>query len=176
MKRVGIPCALVILSIVGCVSSPVALKGSAPWTGACYLSIDEDTRRIAGGDITDCGLVAPDATTDVRQAVEECARRAVDRAGGFRFGYASFGDDSAYCHVAIRSTDGQIWDFFYDNDVTGQLGKNGNHSTVWLSRCRRVEFRPSTLGRGSFFGTEECSRDEEAEQTYIWAHHVSIPR
>ena len=114
-----------------------------------------------------------DAATQDR--VVACAKDALGRGRAFRFGFSSFSEDSAFCRVAIRTPGGQLWDFYYDNDVTGQLAQNGNHSTVWLSRCADVDFLSNTVRRERFFSTEGCSRDEEAEKKYFWDYHKASP-
>ena len=78
-----------------------------------------------------------------------------------KFGYESFGDDSRFCDVAIRRADGQFISFFVDDDVTGQLGAEGNNLVVWTSRCAQIEFKPGTIGEGSFFDLQDCAEAPE---------------
>ncbi len=93
--------------------------------------------------------------------VESCARKVVAQGKGFVFGYQSFGDDSGYCSVAVKSADGQFWSLYYDFDVTGQFGKDPGNAAIWLSRCQNIEFKPGTIGRGSFFKLDGCSEAKD---------------
>lgn len=149
--------ALLSLSLAGCGSVPPALPQAGSWANQCYVNLDRDVSKIAGPSAIDCGFLPLDASRNNRIATEACAKNAAGNGKPFKFGYGSFGDDSAYCDVAIRGPDGQIISLFYDSDVTGQMGAKGNHSAVWTSRCKAIKFRPGTLGLGSFFEMQECS-------------------
>lgn len=153
--------ALLALSLVGCTSVPPTMSQASSWVNQCYVDLDRDVSEIAGPSAIDCGFLSRQAPRKNRVATEDCAKNAVGIGKPFKFGYSSFGDDSAYCDVAIRRPDGQFISFFYDSDVTGQMGTNGNHSAVWTSRCKAIEFRPGTIGIGSFFEMQECSEAPE---------------
>lgn len=152
---------LLTLLIAGCASTPAPEPQAGSWANQCYVDFERDVSEIAGQSATDCGFLPFRATARDRAATETCAKDAVKSGKPFKFGYGSFGDDSAFCDVAIRRPDGQLVAFFFDSDVTGQMGTNGNHSTVWTSKCSKVEFKPGTIGPGSFFAMQDCTEAPE---------------
>lgn len=149
------------LIIAGCASAPSSGPRPGSWTNRCYGDFERDVAEIAGQSAVDCGFLPLGASARDRAATTACARSAVESGKPFKFGYRSVGDDSAFCDVAIRRQDGQLVAFFFDSDVTGQSGTDGNHSTVWTSRCSGIEFKPGTIGPGSFFAMRDCSEAPE---------------
>lgn len=147
---------LLTLIIAGCASVQAPGPQAGSWANQCYADFERDVSEIAGQSAVDCGFLPFRASARARVATEACAKDAVRSGKPFKFGYGSFGDDSAFCDVAIRRPDGQLIAFFFDADVTGQMGTNGNHSTVWTSKCGKVEFKPGTRGLGSFFAMKDC--------------------
>ncbi len=83
-------------------------------------------------------------------------RRAIEQGRTFKVGYLSAGDDSQYCHSALRMPDKSYVQIFYDFDVTGANETNGSNSALSVSACDRIAYEPSLIGEGSFFKLEEC--------------------
>lgn len=152
---------LMPLILGGCTSVPASVPRAESWTNQCYVAFERDVSEVSGQSATDCGFLSFRPSDKDRAATEACAKNAVQSGKPFKFGYRSFGDDSAFCDVAIRRPDGQLVAFFYDADVTGQMGTNGNNSRVWTSRCKGIEFKPGTIGAGSFFAMQGCVEDPE---------------
>lgn len=152
---------LSVVLIAGCTAVPLQEPPVGSWGGQCYKSLDRDVSELAGLTAIDCGFLRLKATEAERSATQACAKDAVKSNRAFKFGYASFGDDSAFCDIAIRRPDGQMISFFFDADVTGQMGSNGNNSTVWTSLCNKIKFKPGTIGFGSFFDLQKCTEAPE---------------
>jgi hypothetical protein len=152
---------IMTLLLAGCTSVPVLEPRAGSWVNQCYPNFERDVSDIAGDAATECGFLPLSASKKDRALTESCAKSAVRSEKPFKFWYGSFGDDSAYCHVAIRAPNGQLISFFLDSDVTGQMARKGSHSVVWTSRCAKIEFKPGTIGRGSFFDLEECTEAPE---------------
>ena len=96
-----------------------------------------------------------------------CAKIAEKSNKAFRFGYASFGYDSAYRDVAIRTTNGQYYSLFFDFDVTGQAVTDGSNSALWISKCKSLSFSPGTMGKGSFFNLKKCEEFPEIRSAVV---------
>lgn len=152
---------LILMSLLlgGCASVSISAPRAGSWVNQCYVDFERDVSEVSGQSVTDCGFLPFRPSDRDRAATEACAKDAVQSGKPFKFGYRSFGDDSGFCDVAIRRPDGQLVAFFYDSDVTGQMGTNGNHSRVWTSRCKGIEFKPGTIGLGSFFAMQGCVED-----------------
>jgi hypothetical protein len=150
---------LVLVSVVlaGCSVVPEIDTSVESWAAHCYKDFERDISEIAGPGAVDCGFLPLEATDGQRAATERCAKGAVKSGVAFKFGYGSFGHDSAFCDIAIRRPDGQLISFFFDSDVSGQMGRNGNNSVVWTKRCSRIKFKPGTIGYGSFFDLRQCT-------------------
>ncbi|NOT86563.1 MAG: hypothetical protein HOP03_00100 [Lysobacter sp.] len=148
--------AVLIIALASCASVQVSPPRAGSWTDLCYTDFDRDVSETVGEPVVDCGFLSAISSKTDRSATKACARDAVNNGKPFKFGYSSFGYDSAFCDVALRRADGQLISFFFDSDVTGQFGTNGNNSTVWTSRCSAIEFKPGTIGHGSFFDMQGC--------------------
>lgn len=135
---------------------PSAGAYSSSWKRVCYRSFAEDVDHLAGPTALDCGMAGLDANRRTRDRVATCAKRAASTDQPFKFGYVGAGDDSLFCDVAVRTPEGQLWSFYMDYDVTGQMGTDGRNSAVWVSRCDKLEFKPGTMFWGSFFNLSEC--------------------
>jgi hypothetical protein len=153
--------AAVSIGLVGCKSTETAEFHPLPWQDNCYKTFAEDVSFLASDSAIDCGFLPMIADYKQRQATLACAKNAEKSGKPFRFGYASFGDDSAYCDVAIRTPDGRNYSLFFDFDVTGQMGSDGNHSALWISKCNGVEFKSGTIGMGSFFNHKKCVESKD---------------
>lgn len=147
-----------LILLAGCSSAPSSAPfvATLSWSNQCYTHFEKDVAEIAGPNARDCGFLPLRASAAARAATEACAKDAVKSGEPFKFGYGSFGDDSGFCDVAIRRPDGQLVAFFYDSDVTGQMGADGKHAVVWTSKCAGIEFTPGTIGLGSFFAMQNC--------------------
>ena len=154
--------ALASLLLSACKQSEIVKFTPLSWGDNCYTSLDKDTRFLAGSDSLDCGFLPMSATKEQRQNTLHCAKNAEKSNKAFRFGYASFGYDSAYCDVAIRTTNGQYYSLYFDFDVTGQAGTDGGNSALWVSKCKSLDFTPGTMGKGSFFDLKKCEESKES--------------
>jgi hypothetical protein len=145
------------LMISGCVEAPIQEPLPNTWNGQCYKHFDEDVAELAGDTAVDCGFVSMRATDARRKETESCARKAVKSVAPFKFGYESLGYDSVYCDIAVRRADGQMISLYYDSDITGQFGSNGNNSAASTARCTKISFSAGTIGVGSFFDLKQCT-------------------
>ena len=141
---------------------PNSLIARHSWSEICYDSFRKDVDYLAGANTQDCGFLHADS--DSEKQIAACAKQAVDSGKPFKFGYMSHGDDSSFCDVAIKSSDGQLWSLYYDADSSGGEGKTNNYSTLAVSRCNRIEFVPAAIGRGSFFALKDCSAAPEVAE------------
>ena len=141
------------------------MRASRSWERQCYSGLAAHVMALSGEGAKDCGLLPAGSSLQQQRSITTCAESAVASGGAFRFGYSSFGDDSAYCHIAARSGDGTLWTLYYDNDVTGQLGQKGNNSRVSVSRCASIGMEPGTIGQGSFFAMSKCKEDAAREKS-----------
>lgn len=130
------------------------------WNKNCYKKFYTHINVIAGSETLNCGFAGFKASARERAKIEKCAKDAVSRGVPYRFGYAAFGDDSAFCQVAIKDKDGKLWSVEYDFDVTGGGGENARPA-IWVSECKEIFFRPGTIGKGSFFDHEGCEENKE---------------
>jgi hypothetical protein len=159
--------AFLAFSLTACQSAKTAEFTPLPWSDNCYNGLEKDVSYLAGKDAIDCGFLPMSADLNQRKSTLACAKNAVKSHKPFHFGYASFGDDSAYCDVAIRAADGQLYSLFFDFDVTGQLGTDGSNSALWISKCESITFRPGTIGKGSFFNQEKCVESKELRSSVV---------
>lgn len=153
--------AAVILSGCASMQAPGPPNRESSWTKRCYAAFDRDVTEIAGPAARDCGILPLNASLAAQSASKACAREAVASGGPFKFGYESYGVDSRFCSVAIRRPDGQLVSFYFDFDVTGHMGSGGGHAVVWTSKCAGIEFKPGTIGPGSFFAMQDCIEASE---------------
>ena len=156
-----------LISLTACKSTKTVEFSALPWQDNCYKTFAEDVSFLASDSAIDCGFLPMSADYKQRQATLACAKNALKSSKSFRFGYASFGDDSAYCDVAIRAPDNQNYSLYFDFDVTGQMGSDGNHSALWISKCDSIEFKPGTIGMGSFFSHKKCVESEEVRAAVV---------
>jgi hypothetical protein len=141
----------------GCAQRPslASPDGSIGWGAVCYPGFDAEVERVVGSNAIDCGFY--DRPADALQAAAwACMRRAIEQGRIFKVGYLSSGDDSQYCHSALRLPDKRFVEIFYDFDVTGGNATDGQHSSLQLLACDEIENKPSLVGEGSFFGFESC--------------------
>lgn len=149
------------LALVGCstaATKTVSVDGSrGEWGDQCYEGFAEDVETLAGPDAVDCGFHAGMGANrgDIKRW-QACAREAVASGRPFKFGYRSFGIDSAFCHTAIRTPEGELLSWFLDFDVTGGSSERAR-SALWASGCKDIAFEAGTIGHGSFFDLKECS-------------------
>jgi hypothetical protein len=148
---------LFAMFLSGCAATPLAVVPDSTWNGQCYQHFAQDVSEIAGAAAMDCGFLSMHATNAARTLTKSCAKRAVQSGGSYKFGYESMGYDSIYCDTAIRRHDGQMLSLFFDSDITGQMGSDGNNSALSTSRCKRIEFKAGTIGPGSFFDLRNCT-------------------
>lgn len=135
------------------------------WQNVCYDGFGEDVDAIAGPEAVDCGFhVGPGASSRDIAQWQACGRKAQASGKPFKFGYRSFGIDSAFCDVAIRTPEGELISWYLDFDVTGGGGTQPR-SALWASRCTGIAFEPGTIGPGSFFHLEGC---EELTSGRVW--------
>lgn len=99
--------------------------------------------------------VGPGASSRDIAQWQACGRKALASGKSFKFGYRSFGDDSAFCDVAIRTPESELISWHLDFDVAGG-GETGPHSVLSAARCTRIHFNPGTVGPGSFFDLQSC--------------------
>jgi hypothetical protein len=147
--------------LAGCAVVPEDDVPIGSWAAHCYKDFERDVSEIAGPSAIDCGFLPLKATDGQRAATKRCAKSAVKSGLAFKFGYGSFGDDSAFCDTAIRRADGQLISLFFDSDISGQMGRDGNNSVVWTKRCSKLKFKPDTIGYGSFFDLQQCTEAPE---------------
>lgn len=169
IRRRGIACLAVVLC--GCASVHEAPTASAPvakaggWRNVCYDGFAEDVDAVAGPEAVDCGFhVGPGASSRDIARWQACGRDAVASGEPFKFGYRSFGTDSAFCSVAIRTPEGELISWYLDFDVTGGGGAEP-HPALWVQRCTGLDFKPGTIGPGSFFALRGC---EELTSGRVW--------
>ena len=135
------------------------------WRNVCYDGFAEDVDAVAGPDAIDCGFhVGPGASSRDIAQWQACGREAQASGKPFKFGYRSFGTDSAFCDVAIRTPEGELISWYLDFDVTGG-GGTGPRSALWASRCTGIAFEPGSIGPGSFFALQGC---EELTSGRVW--------
>jgi hypothetical protein len=130
------------------------------WDKNCYKTFYKHINIIAGSESLNCGFADFKTSDRERSKIEKCAKDAVARGVPYKFGYAAFGIDSAFCQVAIKDKDGKLWSVEYDSDVTGGGGENAEPA-IWVSECKEILFRPGTIGKGSFFDHEGCQENKE---------------
>ena len=124
----------------------------------------DDVALLAGGDAMNCGFTTTESSANQLRSVSLCARKAALGNGPFRFGYRSFGTDSSYCSVAVRSQDGQLWSVYVDVDLWRM---DGGGATLWVSRCEEVDFAQRTIGPGSFFKLTDCQEAPDVQEKFI---------
>jgi hypothetical protein len=126
--------------VTGCVTSDGAVPNKLQrWDKSCYRSLELDIQAIAAGRLKDCGLVPIGAKQFEKAAATDCARKAFEEHNPFKVGYESVGEDSKYCSITIMKTGGEIWSLYFDQDVTGQFGLNGDNSAIWVQRCEEMD-------------------------------------
>jgi|GEM_PF-1185386 len=165
-NKFGYRCLILVAMIAaGCSSlqRPNSLVARYSWGEICYDSFRKDVDYLAGATTQDCGFLHADS--DSEKQIAACAKSVVASGKPFKFGYLSYGYDSGYCDVAIKSSDGQLWSLYYDSDSSGGAGRTNNYSTLAVSRCNRIEFVPGTIGRGSFFSLKGCSAAREVAKS-----------
>ena len=121
----------------------------------------EDVANLVGGDAIDCGFAHYRATFYDRESIVMCAREASAGTKPFMFGYKGAGDDSLFCHAAVRDPDGQYWRLFYDFDVTGAGTIDGRNSRLWISRCEELHFQQGSIFVGSILYLDVCTQAPE---------------
>jgi hypothetical protein len=150
--------------------APVAATGG--WQDVCYAGFAEDVDAVAGPQAVDCGFhVGPGASSRDIAQWQACGRKAVDSGRPFKLGYRSFGTDSAFCSVAIRTPEGELISWYLDFDVTGGGGTEPS-SALWASRCTGMDFRPGSIGPGSFFRLTGCEELMSGRVWDIWQARV----
>ena len=155
-KRNGVLFSFLLTACAAVGGSPGDLHRSSWADPACYRGMKEDVEHLAAGPVVDCGFITGHTDPSFDTQVRDCARQAMTGSQGFAFGFVGVGEDSWFCSVAVRSADGQLWDLYYDSDVTGQMGRNGDHSAIWLSRCDSIEPMPEIARTGNFFRESGC--------------------
>ena len=143
-----------------CVTPPKTVSISSAWVNQCYRSFEHDVVFVAGTEALDCGLLPRQSNSEQQESIKQCTQKAAASGKPFRAGYASSGDDSAFCDVVARSKDGQLWSVYYDADVSGG-GGGAASPALWVSRCTELRFEPGTIGAGSYFRLMSCSKDNE---------------
>jgi len=144
---------------------PAPVDTAASWRNVCYDGFADDVDAVAGPEAIDCGFhVGSGASSRDIARWQACGREALASGKSFKLGYRSFGTDSAFCDVAIRTPEGELISWFLDFDVTGGGGA-GPHSVLWASRCTGLDFKPDTVGAGSFFHLTGC---QESTSGRVW--------
>ena len=168
LRRSLAPVFTVVALIGGCTTAAEPTSVSMPdWKQQCYRSFEQDVSFLAGPSATDCGFLPLDATDTQRARTLTCAKQTVAGKTAFKFGYGSYGDDSQFCAVAVRTSDSQLLSVFYDYDVTGQAGTDGSNAALWISRCNSIAFKPGTIGPGSFFRLDGCQEAKDLKDTVV---------
>jgi hypothetical protein len=167
-RRTRVPAFIAATLIGGCTAATNSSSVSVPsWKQQCYRSFEQDVSFLASPSAADCGFLSLDATDAQRTRTLACAKQAAAGKTAFKFGYGSYGDDSQFCAVAIRTSDGQLLSVFYDYDVTGQAGTDGSNAALWISRCNEIAFKPGTIGPGSFFRLDGCQEAKDLKETVV---------
>jgi hypothetical protein len=160
--------ATLLVMMLGCAQHLITPDTySASWEQVCYSSFAEDVSDLVGPSALDCGMVRLDDSNRMQARKQACARKVVASGRPFKLGYVGVGDDSLFCDVAGRSSDGQLWHYFFDFDVTGQNGRDGSNSSLRMSRCEQIEFTPGTIYAGSFFKLSECKEAPDVAKRYV---------
>ena len=132
------------------------------WHTACYEGFAADVDEFVGKDALDCGFVLKTDSRTRFSAARACGRRAQRIGIPFKIGFSGFGTDSAFCRAAIKSPNGQLWEFVVDIDV---LDTSGGGSTLWISRCRKLSFSGEKYN--PLFSTSQCTEDEAATERVV---------
>jgi len=101
------------------------------------------------------------ASSHYQTQIAACTKAAVAGGQSFKAGYISFGDDSMFCDIIVRNSNGTYWSLYFDSDSTGQMGRGGDNSTISVRQCEGIEFKPGTIGLGSFFDPVNCKASPE---------------
>lgn len=122
----------------------------------CYEGFAEDVDAVAGPDAIDCGFhrTFRASARDVAQW-QSCGREAYASTKPLKFGYMDSGDDSAFCHVAIRTPEGELVSWSVDTDVTGGSG-DVPHPVLSASHCTHLAFGHDIDSAGGIFDLEGC--------------------
>ena len=132
-----------------------------PWHDACYRSLVKDVSFLVGENAKDCGLLPLGASSHYQKQITACTKAAVASGRPFKAGYISFGDDSMFCDIIVRDGKGTYWSLFFDSDSTGQMGRGGDNSIISVGQCDGIDFKPGTIGHGSFFHAVNCKASPE---------------
>ncbi|MEM9495404.1 MAG: hypothetical protein AAGA09_05330 [Pseudomonadota bacterium] len=138
------------------------IVGNSSWD-ACYPSFAKQVEQLAGDQAIDCGFFDVRSPRKDFSEIKACAKIAAKSGNAFKFGHSDFGDDSFYCHAAIRDTAGELRSLFYDSDISGG---GGGHSAVSVLKCRDLKFEKGTIGRHSFFDFDDCRPDDNTSEIF----------
>ena len=150
------------LLVTSCQSAPTISQANAG--ERCYSGFVSEMSTLVPSDAEKCGIFSAHESSSTL----DCAKAAVKSQKPFLFGYQSFGDDSMYCHAAARDSTGQILNIFYD---AGMVATGDKYAFIQISRCKAIEFRPGTIGIGSFFDTEGCTDAPDLVQAIVARRH-----
>jgi hypothetical protein len=155
MRTLAVVALAAALALVGGCAAQPSPAGSEDWGKVCYPGFDTEVERAAGSRAVDCGFYnRPEKA--LQTAAWACMRHAIEQGRTFKVGYLSSGDDSQYCHAALRTPDKRIVEIYYDFDVTGGNGTDGGNSSMQIMACDRIFDEPSLIGEGSFFKLDAC--------------------
>lgn len=158
MKQIALfASVLYFVSTYGSTHAEQPRNGATEWE-ACHSRFSAHIDIIATDAAIDCGFFNLGQSTAQFEAIKFCAKGVLETAKAFKFGHADYGDDSRYCHVAIRDPSGQLWSYFYDEDISGG---SGGPSAIDISRCESLTFEPGTIGKHSFFDLKNCAPDKD---------------
>ena len=150
---------LSLLFYVSAISSTFAaqpMEDASEWA-VCHSRFATQIDIIATDSAIDCGFLRLRDSSQRFSEIKACARMVAETDKAFKFGHSDWGDDSIYCHAAIRDPSGQLWSYVYDSDTSG--GSSGP-AAISVSKCRALSFERSTIGQHSFFKLSDCEVDE----------------
>ena len=125
---------------------------------ACHSRFAAHIDIIATDAAIDSGFFRVGDSPARLEEIKTCAKLVVETDKAFKFGHADYGDDSLYCHAAIRDPSGRLWSYFYDSDISGG---SGGPAALDISKCESLAFEPGTIGKHSFFNLKDCEPDKE---------------
>lgn len=156
----------VLLSTATACANHSSGSGVAPayadfgWNDVCYDGFAEDAIKLGGSAAEDCGILHRNEHYSGLNPPDQCLRPLLASKRAFRAALSSYGNDSRYCEAAIRDQAGNLYHIWLDFDVTGQWGSDGANAVLSVSRCKRIQLRPGTIGPGSYFDLSGCEPDE----------------
>ena len=120
---------------------------------------------LSGESAVDCGFLALEASDQDFRDVMDCAKSAIQSGKAYRVGYRNIDKILSYCHVAVRSPDGQLWSLqFYVPILDAMSQRKDLQYSFNASQCSSMQIKNDRRG---FFTLENCTEATDTLMTLL---------